>query len=100
MQSDLLHPPIREVTNDELVRIPAVDGMNRAELPHLLARFAKPAQDPPVQLHLVDFTTFGKVLGEVEVRAVKVLVGSRSDAEGAGSANVQVLRLEVSIVVE
>src|SRR3989442_545506 len=55
MQDDLLHAPRRDFGDEELVRVPAVDLVDRAELLELFARFAELADDRPVQLHLVDF---------------------------------------------
>src|SRR4051812_45210942 len=53
-QDDLLRAPRGDFRHEQLIRITAVNLMNRAELAKGLARFAELPDDLAVELHLVD----------------------------------------------
>src|SRR6267143_7051664 len=76
LQHQLLHAPVGELADENPVRIPAVDLVNRPELLHLLAALAEAPDDLAVQLHLVDLAVV-EVADRVRVGAEEVLMGAR-----------------------
>src|SRR5439155_16832220 len=64
-QNKLLHPPIQDFADVELVFRRTRDLMNPPKLFELLAGFAKQAQDFSIQAELVD--PAGKSVGAVQV---------------------------------
>src|SRR5262249_52901981 len=75
-QHQLLRAPVRQLADDDAVRVAAVDLVHRSELLHLLAGLAEATDDLPVQLHLVDFAVV-EVIRVVRVRREQVLVRAR-----------------------
>src|ERR1700719_1507870 len=91
MQCDFLHSPTRDLGGHDLVRISAVHGVYGGEFLSLLARLAKLAEDGPIQLHLVNFTSDGSdrrivVIG-IRIGTVQILMRAGSNAHRPGSAN-------------
>src|SRR6516225_10853811 len=99
MQNQLLHSPVRDLANIELVRIAAIDLVNRAEFFQQLPRFAEFTQDAAVQLHLVDLAVvhIGRAVG---IGTEEILMRSRRDADSPWRADIDVLRLEFAVIVE
>src|SRR5678816_1770329 len=99
LEQQLLRAPVRQLADDDAVRITAIDLVHRAELLQLLAGLAEAADDLPVQLHLVELAVV-EVVRVVRVRREEVLMRARRDAHRPRRADVQVLCLEVQLVVE
>src|SRR5262245_39595309 len=91
-QHQLLRAPVRQLADDNAVRIAAIDLVHRAELLQLLAGLAEAADDLPVELHLVDLAVV-EVVRVVRVRGEQVLMRAWRDAHRPRRADVQVLRL-------
>src|SRR5262245_60216886 len=53
-QDDFLRAPRGDFRHEQLIRIPAVDLVHRAELPETLPGLAEFADDRAVQFHFVD----------------------------------------------
>src|SRR5436309_15472710 len=79
LQLELLHPPVRELADEDLVLVAAIDFVHRPELFCELAGPSEFAQDAAVQFHLVDFAVI-HVAGAVRVRAVHVLMRAGRNA--------------------
>src|SRR5438093_8672323 len=99
MKDEFLHPPVGDLAYVQLVRISAIDLVHRAELFEQFARSPEFAKDLSVQLHFVNLAVI-HVSGAVGIGAIEVLMGSRRDADGPRGADIGVLRLEVSVVIE
>src|SRR5262245_66650756 len=93
-QHQLLRAPVRQLADDDAVRIAAIDLVHRAELLQLLAGLAEPTDDLPVQLHLVDFAVV-EVVRVVRVRREQVLMRAWRCADRARRAEVQARGVEV-----
>src|ERR1700730_6635648 len=100
VQRELLHAPVRNFTDVELIFVPAVDFVDRSEFLQLLAGLAELAEDLAIELHLVDFAVVIEITGTVGVRAVEVLVRARRDTHGPRRAYVEEHRFQSAIVVE
>ena len=100
LQGELLHSPVHELGDVQGVGLPAVDGIDHAELFDLLASAADTADHRAVQLHLVNLAVEKRVLGRVGVGAVEKLLRAGRDADGTGRAHVLELGLERAVVVE
>src|SRR5436309_15509202 len=98
-QCDFLHPPVRQLANEQLVLATAVDGVGDAELFRQLAGAAELADDAAVELELVDFTVVER-FGVVRVRAVKILMLPARDANRRRRADVCHLHLWITVAVE
>src|SRR5437773_2779750 len=55
-QNDFLHAERGDLRHEQLVRIPAIDLVYRAEFLQLLSGFSETAEDRSIQLHLVNLT--------------------------------------------
>src|SRR5262245_54369245 len=73
LEHQLLRAPVRQLADDDAVRIAAIDLVHRAELLQLLAGLAEAADDLPIQFHLVDFAVV-EVVRVVRVRREEVLM--------------------------
>src|SRR5437867_8305306 len=98
-QHDFLHPPVRQLANEQLVLAAAVDGVDNAELLRQLPGAAEFADDAPVELELVDFTVVER-LGVVRVRAVQIFMRPGRDANRRRRADVCHLQLWITVAVE
>src|ERR1700730_10854119 len=99
VQGEFLHSPVGDLSYVELVGVAAIDLVHRAELLQQLAGPAELAEDLSVQLHLVDFTVF-HVGGAVGVGTEEILMRPWGDANRPRGAHVEVLRFELSVVIE
>src|SRR5437867_13126688 len=79
MQDQLLHTPIHDLSNVELVSRGALDFVNPAELPGLPAGTAEDAKNLSVQRQLV------QAAGE-RVGSIQHLIRTGRDTDGPGSA--------------
>ena len=104
VQDDLLRAPRGNFGHEQLVRIAAVDLVNRAELAEALARLAELPDDLAVQLHLVDLAGDGPrrrgIAVGVRVGHEEVLMRPRRDAHGPRVADVVVDGSQDQVVVE
>src|SRR6266536_2880827 len=100
VQSELLHTPVRDLADEQLVFVAAIDLMHRPELLQLLAGLAEFAEDFPVKLHLVDLACVIEIARAVRVRAIEVLMGARRNADRPRRPDVQERALQVAVVVE
>src|SRR5262249_3048290 len=99
MECQLLYPPGRDLGDQKLVFVSAINLMDRAELAKLLARMSKLAQYRPVQLHLVNLTGDGRYIGDiivwVRIRAVQILMRPWGDADRPRCADLVIDGLEL-----
>src|SRR5438132_666265 len=100
-ENDFLNAPRRDLGDDELVGVAAVDLVDGAELLQLLAGLAELPEDGSVELHLVDLAGDVAVLREAvvgeRVRYVEVLVRARRDADRPRAADVAIDGLESEV---
>ena len=99
MKRELLHAPIGDFADVQLIIGAAVHFVHGHELLQLLAAAPEFPEYLAIQLHLVDFAVV-HVGGAGGVGAVEILVLPWRDADGPGSADVYIHGLERAIVVE
>ena len=60
LQDDLLHSPGRDLGDEKLIFITAIDFMDSAEISELLTGVSKLTQYRSVQLHFVNLAGYGR----------------------------------------
>src|SRR6187402_2920293 len=99
LQGDSLDTPVGELTDQQVVLVAAIDGVDQAEFLHELAGGAELAHHRAVELHLVDGGVVHAV-GVAGVSDVEVLGRSRGHAHGLGGADAAELALEGPLPIE
>src|SRR5260370_40667992 len=92
VERKFLHAPIQKLANEQLIFARAIHFLDPAELLHLLAGGAEFAQDMSFQIELVH--------GTHGVRAVKILLWPRRDADRPGSADARPNGAQHQVVVK
>src|SRR5262245_12851723 len=104
LQRHLLHAPRSDLGDVQLVLVAAIHRMCRREFTWRFARLAESSEHLAVQLHLVDLARYAAhVRGarvRVRVRAVKILMRTRGDADRPWRTNVVVDGAQRQVVAE